>query len=72
MQRQQQRQHLSEQDDGPHDHVSHAQLCADEDRWSTLAIVGIQECYGLRGDDVIELRNCTCGSTLGRRTRRTQ
>jgi hypothetical protein len=58
-------------DDAPHGDDGHARLRADESRWSTLALVGIQECFELRGpDDIIELRNCTCGSTLGRRTRR--
>ena len=62
---------MQQQDDEPHGHASHARLRADEGRWSSLAFVGIQECYELRGpDDIIELRNCTCGSTLGRRTRR--
>ena len=50
----------------PHDDDGHARLRADESRWSTLAFVGIQECYELH--DILELRNCTCGSTLGRRT----
>lgn len=66
-----QRRKIPEHDDALHSHDGHARLRADEDRWSALAFVGIQECGELRGpDDVIELRNCTCGSTLGRRTRR--
>jgi len=61
---------MQPQDDGPHGCADHARLRADEDRWSTLALVGIQECCELRGPNyIIELRNCTCGSTLGRRTR---
>ena len=56
--------------DDMHDKDGHARIREDDGRWHTLTIVGIQECFGLRGpDDIIELRNCTCGSTLGRRTR---
>jgi hypothetical protein len=62
---------LDPEDDGVHGAASHADLRADEARWNALALVGIQDCYELREPgDVIELRNCTCGSTLGRRTRR--
>ena len=58
--------------DRPHDSASHAHIRADEGRWNALPLVGLQDCFGLRGpDDIIELRNCTCGTTLGRRTRRT-
>lgn len=54
-----------------HGICGHERLRADEDRWIALAFVGIQECGALREpDDIIELRNCTCGSTLGRRQRR--
>ena len=61
---------MQPQDDGPHGRADHARLRADEGRWSALALVGIQECCELRGpNDILELRNCTCGSTLGRRTR---
>ena len=63
---------MQQQNDEAHGADGHARLRADESRWSALVLVGIQECADLRGpDDVIELRNCTCGSTLGRRTRRT-
>ncbi len=61
----------NKQDDGERGNAGHARLRADEDRWSALAFVGIQECDNLRGpDDVLELRNCTCGSTLERLTTR--
>jgi len=64
---------LPKQDNEPHDSASHARLRADDDRWNALALIGLQDCFGLRGpDDVIEMRNCTCGTTLGRRTRRTE
>lgn len=62
---------MQQQDDGQHGHEGHTRLRADESRWSALTFVGIQECFDLHDpDEVIELRNCTCGSTLGRRTRR--
>lgn len=50
----------------------HAEIRADIMRWRALRFVGFQQ-RGKSHDpsDVIELRNCTCGSTLGRRTRRT-
>ena len=61
---------VSDPDDEPHSSGGHARLRADEARWSTLALVGIQESCELRGPNyILELRNCTCGSTLGRRTR---
>lgn len=63
---------LPAHDDQLHDSASHVRLRNDKQRWSALSLVGIQECNGLRGPDaIIELRNCTCGTTLGRLTRRT-
>ena len=64
---------MPEISDGTHDSSSHARVLTDEDRWNALTLIGLQDCFGLRGpDDVIELRNCTCGTTLGRRTKRTE
>ena len=51
-----------------HGFAYHEKLRTDDNLWHALEPLGIQECYGLRGpDEAIELRNCTCGSTLGRR-----
>jgi hypothetical protein len=46
-----------------HDHAFHAEIRADDARWEELPFVGVQqgESYSL------ELRHCTCGSTIGRR-----
>ena len=38
--------------------------------WRSLPFVGYQHKDPHDPEDFIELRNCTCGSTLGRRTRR--
>ena len=47
----------------------HAELRADTARWNALPLVGFQ--YGEEECDriIVELRHCTCGSTLGRRVR---
>lgn len=56
--------------DEVHGASEHERIRADEAHWNTLTFVGIQDCFGLRGpDEVLELRNCTCGSTLGRRAK---
>lgn len=53
-----------------HDQAEHALVCADPVRWNALAFVGYQDCFGLRPPgEILELRNCTCGSTLARRMR---
>ncbi|HSX22270.1 MAG TPA: DUF1508 domain-containing protein [Gaiellaceae bacterium] len=55
--------------DGEHDQAAHARVRADPDRWNALPFVGFQDCFGLRPPgEILELRNCTCGSTLARRT----
>jgi uncharacterized protein YegP (UPF0339 family) len=62
---------ISRTPDDEHDQDGHARLRVDPARWYTLTFVGIQDCDGLRGpDEFIELRNCTCGTTLARRARR--
>lgn len=56
-----------------HGTADHDQLQSDDARWNELTFVGIQDCFGLREpDDIIELRNCTCGSTLGRYGKRSK
>ena len=47
----------------------HAELRADTARWNALPLVGFQ--YGEEecAQVIVELRHCTCGSTLGRRVR---
>src|SRR5947207_14065769 len=52
-----------------HDDDVHARLRADSVEWKALSIIGFQRSDTRDPDDVIELRNCTCGSTLGRRRR---
>lgn len=62
-----------------HSAAVHAEIRADILLWKSLPLVGFQQCAEPHdpGDpdgpdgDVIELRNCTCGSTLGRRARTT-
>jgi hypothetical protein len=46
----------------------HAKLRASSAHWNALPLVGYQHCCD--PDIVVELRNCACGSTLGRRTRK--
>jgi uncharacterized protein YegP (UPF0339 family) len=54
-----------------HTAALHAEVRADIMRWKSLPLVGFQQRVEPHDpDDVVELRNCTCGSTLGRRTRR--
>jgi uncharacterized protein YegP (UPF0339 family) len=48
-----------------HDH-DHDQLRANDARWLALPLVGIQRSDTTTNAD-IELRHCTCGSTIGRR-----
>lgn len=48
---------------------THARLRADNELWNALPFVGIQ--CDLHDSEVVELRNCGCGSTLGRLIRRT-
>lgn len=49
---------------------THAHIRSDDELWNALPLVGMQwDSYA--SDMVIELRNCSCGSTLGRRVRRT-
>lgn len=56
-----------------HSAAVHAEVRADIMLWRALPFVGFQQRSESHDpDDVIELRNCTCGSTLGRRTRRTR
>ena len=56
--------------DGEHDEAEHARVRADPDRWDALPFIGFQDCFGLRPPgEILELRNCTCGSTLARRTK---
>ncbi len=47
----------------------HESLKLDESAWSELRYVGIQHFPAEDGapDERLELRNCTCGSTLARR-----
>jgi len=52
-----------------HDAAIHQRLRRDERRWQKLPLVGFQH-YDADEDVVVELRNCSCGSTLGRRVRR--
>jgi len=55
---------------GQHTAAIHAEVRADSTRWKSLPFVGFQQCGEPHDpNDVIELRNCTCGSTLGRRSR---
>ena len=59
-----------------HSDAAHAEIRADILRWKSLPLVGFQQRAephdpGDADGDVIELRNCTCGSTLGRRARTT-
>jgi len=51
-----------------HRDEDHNRLRMDEERWGELAFVGIQESEV--NDIAIELRNCTCGTTLGRRAQK--
>jgi predicted nucleic acid-binding Zn finger protein len=52
-----------------HDGACHAKIKTDGRHWRTLPLVGIQRYVGADQDVIVELRNCTCGSTLGRRVR---
>jgi len=58
---------------GPvHEEADHEQLRADDERWNALPLVGFQQCdSGCYSEVIIELRNCSCGSTLGRVIKRT-
>lgn len=49
---------------------THARIRADVELWNALPLVGIQHDLD-NSEMVIELRNCVCGSTLGRLMRRT-
>ena len=51
-----------------HDAAEHKRIRSDEDRWNALPLLGVQ--HRDDRDYVIELRNCSCGSTLGRVLRR--
>lgn len=53
-----------------HTAAAHAEIRADTLLWKALPLIGFQQHDQSDPDDVIELRNCTCGSTLGKRTRR--
>lgn len=45
----------------------HAEMIADDAKWSALAYVGIQASWDDDDNEIeLELRNCPCGSTLGR------
>lgn len=45
--------------------IDHEAIKLDEARWSALVYVGIQPTYDEPGKPThLELRNCTCGSTL--------
>ena len=56
---------------GKHSAAVHAEVRADIMLWRSLPFVGFQQrSEPYDPEDVVELRNCTCGSTLGRRTRR--
>ena len=59
---------MPEEEEAAHDGSVHEQLREDGARWITLPFVGIQR--GAAGlSYALELRNCTCGSTLGRRVK---
>ena len=49
-------------------HKEHESIKADDHSWSSLAYVGVQftpaDEYG--PDELLELRNCQCGSTLAK------
>jgi uncharacterized protein YegP (UPF0339 family) len=51
-----------------HDNDDHGQLRANDERWLALPLVGIQRSDTTTSAD-IELRHCTCGSTIGRRVK---
>ena len=54
-----------------HTAALHAEVRSDIVLWKSLPLVGFQQrAEPCDPDDVVELRNYTCGSTLGRRTRR--
>jgi len=55
-----------------HDGACHAKIKTDRKQWRALTLVGIQRYVGANQDVIVELRNCTCGSTLGRRVRRSR
>jgi hypothetical protein len=55
-----------------HDGACHAKIKTDRARWRSLPLVGIQRYVGAQQDVLVELRNCTCGSTLGRRVGRSR
>lgn len=51
-----------------HTRALHAELRADVTRWNALPLVGFQQSGEEHDPNVdVELRHCTCGSTLGRR-----
>ena len=56
-------------EDAVHANTVHAELRTDDARWNALPLVGFQLFGEAREMDasVFELRNCMCGSTLGRR-----
>jgi hypothetical protein len=49
----------------------HAQIKTDDAAWYALAFVGVQTIEPVDFDPAerLELRNCSCGSTLARRAR---
>lgn len=51
-----------------HENAFHSELRADDTRWNALPFVGLQQ--GDDPHDTLELRDCVCGSTLGRRVTR--
>lgn len=52
-----------------HSAAVHAEIRADTLLWKALPLVGFQQHDPSDPDDVIELRNCTCGSTLGKKNK---
>ena len=54
-----------------HDDTFHAELRKNTKRWKELPLIGFQRCAEVFGPgEAIELRNCPCGSTLGRRIKK--
>lgn len=57
---------MTDEGETAHDQNLHAQVRQDAARWTALPYVGIQ--HGAADlSYVLELRDCTCGSTLSRR-----
>lgn len=52
----------------------HARIKENADVWSSLPLHGVQDVpsigHGVKGGYSIELRNCSCGTTLGRKVAR--